>query len=57
MEPTIRWDVVKEISKYVKKNGGKTRIRIMVMNHINKRDITRELTGLLDVVSISLNSN
>ncbi len=56
-EPTIRWDVVKEISKYVKENGGKTRINTDGHgNHINKRDITPELTGLLDVVSISLNS-
>ncbi len=56
-EPTIRWDVVKEIAKYVKKNNGKTRINTDGHgNHINKRDITPELEGLIDVVSISLNS-
>jgi len=56
-EPTIRWDVVKEISKYVKDNGGKTRLNTDGHgNYINKRDITPELKGLIDVVSISLNS-
>jgi len=56
-EPTIRWDVVKEIAKYVKENGGKTRMNTDGHgNYINKRDITPELSGLIDTVSISLNS-
>lgn len=56
-EPTIRWDVVKEISKYVKQNGGATRINTDGHgNFINKRDITPELQDIIDVVSISLNS-
>ncbi len=56
-EPTIRWDVVKEISKYVKENGGNTRLNTDGHgNHINKKDITPELEGLIDIVSISLNS-
>ncbi len=56
-EPTIRWDVVKEISKYIKDNGGRTRINTDGHgNYINKRNITPELEGLIDVVSISLNS-
>jgi TatD DNase family protein len=56
-EPTIRWDVVKEIARYVKENGGKTRLNTDGHgNYINKRDITPELDGLIDVVSISLNS-
>ncbi|MCB0750424.1 MAG: YchF/TatD family DNA exonuclease [Ignavibacteriae bacterium] len=56
-EPTIRWDVVKEIAKYVKDNGGMTRINTDGHgNFINKKDITPELAGLIDVVSISLNS-
>lgn len=56
-EPTIRWDVVKEISKYVKENGGKTRLNTDGHgNSINKKDITPEMRGLIDVVSISLNS-
>ncbi|MCX7798169.1 MAG: YchF/TatD family DNA exonuclease [Melioribacter sp.] len=56
-EPTIRWDVVKKIAKYVKENGGITRLNTDGHgNVINKRDITPELEGLIDVVSISLNS-
>lgn len=56
-EPTIRWDVVKEISQYVKQNGGSTRINTDGHgNFINKRDITPELKDIIDVVSISLNS-
>ncbi len=56
-EPTIRWDVVKEIAKYVKQNGGKTRINTDGHgNLINKKDITPEMEELIDVVSISFNS-
>jgi TatD DNase family protein len=56
-EPTIRWDVVKDISKYVKANGGKTRLNTNGhANIINKKDITPEMKGLIDVVSISLNT-
>jgi TatD DNase family protein len=56
-EPTIRWDVVKDISRYVKANGGKTRLNTNGHgNIINKKDITPEMKGLIDVVSISLNT-
>jgi TatD DNase family protein len=56
-EPTIRWDVVKEISRYVKENGGRTRINTNGHgSHINKRNIAPEFSGLIDEVSISLNS-
>ncbi|MBN1300811.1 MAG: YchF/TatD family DNA exonuclease [Melioribacteraceae bacterium] len=56
-EPTIRWDVVKSIAKYVKENGGITRLNTDGHgNYINKKDITPEMKGLIDSVSISLNS-
>jgi TatD DNase family protein len=56
-EPTIRWEVVKQIAKFVKDNGGKTRLNTNGHgNIINKRDITPELNGLIDVVSISFNT-
>jgi TatD DNase family protein len=56
-EPTIRWSVVKEIANYVKQNGGKTRINTDGHgNLINKKDITPDMEGLIDVVSISFNS-
>lgn len=56
-EPTIRWDVVKQVAGYIKNNGGSTRMNTDGHgNFINKRDITPELKGLIDTVSISLNS-
>ena len=57
-EPTIRWDVVKEIAKYVKTNGGNTRINTNGHgNIINKKNITPEMKDLIDVVSISFNTS
>lgn len=56
-ESTIRWDVVKKIAAYVKSNGGKTRLNTNGHgNVINKKDITPEMKGLIDTISISLNS-
>lgn len=56
-EPTIRWEVVKTIAKFIKDNGGKTRLNTNGHgNIINNRDITAEMKGLIDTVSISLNS-
>jgi TatD DNase family protein len=56
-EPTIRWNVVKEVAKYVKAQGGRTRLNTNGHgNFINRRDITPEMKGLIDVVSISFNS-
>ena len=56
-EPTIRWDVVKTVAKYIKENGGRTRLNTNGHgNVINKIDITPELSGLIDEVSISLNT-
>ncbi len=56
-EPTIRWDVVLEIARYVKSRGGKTRLNTDGHgNYINKYDITPDLQDLIDTVSISLNS-
>ncbi len=57
-EPTIRWDVVKTIAKFTKQNGGRTRLDTNGHgSFINKRDITPELMGTIDTVSISLNAS
>ena len=57
-EPTIRWDVVKDIARCVKANGGNTRLNTNGHgSYINKRDITPEFSGIIDVVSISLNAS
>ncbi len=56
-EPTVRWDVVKEVAAFVKKNGGRT--RLLTNGHgsvINKRNIVPEIKGLIDTVAISFNS-
>lgn len=57
-EPTLRWDVVKKVARYVKNNGGNTRLDTNGHgSFINKKDITPEFKGLIDCVSISLNSS
>ncbi len=56
-EPTIRWSTVKEVAKYVKREGGKTRLNTNGHgSYINHRDITPEMKNTIDEVSISLNS-
>jgi TatD DNase family protein len=56
-EPTIRFDAVKEISRWVKSKGGKTRLNTDGHGSvINKRNIVPEMVGLIDAVSISLNT-
>ena len=57
-EPTIRWDVVKHVAAYVKENGGKTRLNTNGHgNYINHKDITPEMKGKIDSVSVSLNTS
>lgn len=57
-EPSIRWDVVREVATRIKEQGGKTRMNTNGHgNLINKRDIAPEMAGVLDSVSISLNSH
>jgi len=56
-EPTIRVDVIREVSQWVKRSGGKVRVNTDGHgNVINHRNILPELVGLVDAFSISLNS-
>lgn len=57
-EPTERIDVILQVARFIKdKYNKKTRINTNGLgNLINKRDITPELEGLIDTVSISLNT-
>ncbi len=58
-EPMIRCDAVIEVAKWLKGKNPNTKIRINTngqANLINKRDITPELEGIIDTVSISLNA-
>ncbi len=57
-EPTARIDVVKYISKELKTKGAT--VRLVTNGHgdlINKRPIAKELVGLVDKVSVSLNTD
>lgn len=58
-EPMMRTEAVIEIAKWIKENNPAVKIRINTngqANLINKRDITPELGGIIDTVSISLNA-
>ena len=57
-EPMIRFDELISAAKFLKKSYG-SKIRINTNGHANRihgRDVTPEMAGLVDVVSISLNA-
>lgn len=55
-EPTLKLKVIKKIAEWIKENGGKTRLNTNGQGSIIAgRDITPELKGLFDTISISLN--
>ena len=56
-EPTIRLDAVLQIARWVKENGGRTRLNTDGHGSIiNGRNIVPEIAEVIDAVSISLNS-
>ena len=56
-EPTLRLDALKQIAQWIKHRGGRTRLNTNGHgNLIHGRDITPELHGLIDSISISLNA-
>ena len=57
-EPTLRLDAILEVARFIKENYN-SRIRINSNGHANlvyKRDVTKELAQVIDVISISLNA-
>lgn len=55
-EPMLRLDILKEVSRWIKDRGG--RVRIDTNGHgnlIHNRRIAKELKGLIDSISVSLN--
>lgn len=59
-EPTMCIDVVLEVAKYLKAKHKEVPLRMNTNgsgNRQNGRDITRELKGLIDTISISLNAS
>lgn len=59
-EPTLKLDVLKEVSKFVKENYKNVKVRLNTNGHANvvyKRNIVPELVGLVDEISVSLNAS
>lgn len=57
-EPTLRIEVLKEVARFMKENGGSTRLNTNgLANAYYGRNILPELKGLIDVISISLNES
>ena len=58
-EPLIKFEEVKKICQYIKKEIPELKIRINTNGHgnfVNKKNIVPELKGLIDSISISLNA-
>lgn len=56
-EPTLQLDRIMQVARVVKERGGRTRLNTNGhANQIAGRDITPELAGLIDHVSVSLNA-
>jgi len=56
-EPFLRLDLIKEVGKWIKEQGGKVRINTNGHgNLIHGRRILKEMKGLIDSISISLNA-
>lgn len=58
-EPTIKFDYLKQVAKYIKEKYPNTKIKVNTNGHgnaIHKKDILPELKGLVDEFSISLNA-
>ncbi|MBQ7793237.1 MAG: radical SAM protein [Clostridia bacterium] len=57
-EPMLRYDAVLEVARFIRANSD-AKIRVNTNGHANRaagKDITPELEGLIDVISISLNA-
>lgn len=58
-EPMLKFEVLKEVAKYIKNKYPETKIRINTNGHANfvyKRNVVPELKGLVDEFSVSLNA-
>jgi len=58
-EPTMRWDIIPSLCRYIKGKNPNIKIRINTNGHGNKiagHDITPSFSGLVDTISISLNA-
>ena len=56
-EPTIRLDTIVEVGKVLRQRGARVRLNTNGLgNQYHRRDITPDLAGAVDVMSISLNA-
>jgi len=56
-ESTLRWDVMLELARRLKALGATIRLNTDgLANLVYERDVTPEMSGLIDVLSISLNA-
>jgi TatD DNase family protein len=57
-EPTIRWGAVVEVARAVKEAGGVVRLNTNGSAYLTQgRDVTPEMAGLFDKVSVSVNAD
>lgn len=58
-EPLLKFEVLKQVAKYIKDKYPETKIRINTNGHANfanKKNVVPELKGLIDEFSVSLNA-
>ena len=58
-EPLLKFEVLRQVAKYIKENYPDVKIRINTNGHANfiyKKNIIPELLGLVDEISVSLNA-
>lgn len=59
-EPMLKFDVMKQVAKYIKDKYPETKIRVNTNGHANyvyKKNIVPECKGLIDEFSVSLNGS
>jgi len=58
-EPMLKFEVLRQVAKYIKENYPDVNVRVNTNGHANfvyKKNIVPELVGLIDEISVSLNA-
>ncbi len=59
-EPLLKFEVLRQVAKYIKENYPDVKIRINTNGHANfvyKENVVEDLKGLIDEISVSLNAS
>jgi len=59
-EPLLKFEILRQVAKYIKENYPDIKIRINTNGHANfiyKKNVIPELAGLIDEISVSLNAS